>query len=253
MKQLIKELTYRTIYTTIALSTIMGFIYLNYACQMEYVWSVYHMDSECIDFCWLESINQGQKNQLIFHSPQGIHPLCKAFCGQPGPPAYVLSGSGSVLNVIHGVLNQQSVHGILTKHSIAQNHGLFLTLVSVFIEHDSHVCLSPGHMAMLLFPPFITIVLFQNIQFWLPAMLSSSRCNIQSKLCCVFFILWVHQITLPNVIMLHKEFQMEPSDSELFASGLYTGHVYLAKVYFVWLISLCTLGPLVFRVKFSQR
>jgi hypothetical protein len=54
MKQLIKELIYRTIYTTIALSTIMGFIYLNYACQMEYVWSVYHMDSECIDFCWFE-------------------------------------------------------------------------------------------------------------------------------------------------------------------------------------------------------
>jgi hypothetical protein len=38
----------------------------------------------------------------------------------------------------------------------------------------------------------------------------------------VVYILWVHQITLPMVIMLHKEFQMEPSDSELFASGLYT-------------------------------
>jgi hypothetical protein len=51
--KLIKELIYQTIYTTIVLSTIMGFIYLNYACQMEYVWSVYHMDSECIDFCCL--------------------------------------------------------------------------------------------------------------------------------------------------------------------------------------------------------
>jgi hypothetical protein len=36
-------------------STIMGFIYLNYACQMEYVWSVYHMDSECIDFAGLKA------------------------------------------------------------------------------------------------------------------------------------------------------------------------------------------------------
>ncbi len=222
MKQLIKELIYRTIYTTIALSTIIGFIYLNYACQMEYVWSVYHMDSECIDFCWFESINQGT-HKSILNSPEG--PL---------------------------VFNQQSVHGafvaqvgfdsILTKHSIAQNHGLFLTLVSVFIEHDSHICLSPGHMAMLLFPPLITTFLIQNIQFWLPAMLSSNRCNIQSQLWCVFFILWVDQITFPMVIMLHKEFQMEPSDSELFASGLYTGHVHMAKVYFIWLIGLCILS-----------
>jgi hypothetical protein len=41
---------------------------------------------------------------------------------------------------------------ILTKHSIAQNHGLFLTLVSVFIEHDSHVCL-PGAWLCYFFPP----------------------------------------------------------------------------------------------------
>jgi hypothetical protein len=37
MKQLIKELIYRTIYTTIALSTIMGFIYLT----MRVKWNTY--------------------------------------------------------------------------------------------------------------------------------------------------------------------------------------------------------------------
>jgi hypothetical protein len=36
----------------------------------------------------------------------------------------------------------------------------------------------------------------------------------------VYFILSSDHITI--IIMLHKEFQMEPSDSELFASGLYT-------------------------------
>jgi hypothetical protein len=75
------------------------------------------------------------------------------------------------------------------------------------------------------------MVLFQNIQFWLPAMLVQVATFNQVVLC--IFILWVHQITLPMVIMHIAEFQMEPSDSEPFASGLYTA-MFMAKVYFVW-------------------
>jgi hypothetical protein len=108
MKQLIKELIYRTIYTTIALSTIMGFIYLNYACQMEYVWSVYHMDSECIDF-WFPA-NQGQKKLIELYSPKGYTLLFKDFAANRFT-SLRFEWWGFFLNVIHDVLNQQSVHG----------------------------------------------------------------------------------------------------------------------------------------------
>jgi hypothetical protein len=119
--------------------------------------------------------------------------------------------------VIHDVLNQQSVHGILTKHSIAQNHGLFLTLV-VFIEHDSHVCQARAY-------GYVTFSAFHNYgPFPKYSVLATGYAQFAvatfNPSYVVYFILWVHQITLPMVIMLHKEFQME-SDSELFASGLY--------------------------------
>jgi hypothetical protein len=122
-----------------------------------------------------------------------------------------------------------NVSWILTKHSIAQNHGLFLTLVSVFIEHDSHVCSKP--MAYF-FPPFITMVLFQNIQFY-TGYAQSSRCNIQSKLCVFYIMGSSDHITHGHNVT--QEFQMEPA----IVNHLLVGCIrpcHMAKVYFVWLI-----------------
>jgi hypothetical protein len=60
------------------------------------------------------------KNQLTLTARDT--PTVQSFCIQIQViPAYVLSGGDSFLNVIHDVLNQQSVHGILTKHSIAKS------------------------------------------------------------------------------------------------------------------------------------
>lgn len=199
MKQLIKEFIYRSLYTTIACVAIFGFIYFNYAYQIEYVWSTYHMDSECIDFCWLESTTQD--------------------------PHYDLK------------VESASIHNSMA-HCISQTHGFFLTLVSVFIEHASSICLTVHHVAMLACYPVITMILFQWFGFWLTAMVAMSRRKAYTIHHYFVFVLLIHNETLPTGIMLYKEFQIEPSDSELFASGYFIGNESMAKVYFFWLIGL---------------
>lgn len=203
MKQLIKEFMYRALYTIIACVAIFGFIYLNYAYQIEYVWSMYHMDSECIDFCWLESTIQDTHYDLKVES-------------------------SSIQNSM--------------AHCISQTHGFFLTLVSVFIEHASSICLTPGHVAMLACYPVIAMILFQWFGFWLGAMVAMGRLKAYTTVHYFVFILLIHNETLPTGIMLYKEFQIEPSDSELFASGYFIGNESMAKVYFFWLIGLAMIS-----------
>lgn len=224
MKQLIKELIYRTMYTLFALSILIGFIYLNYASQIEYMWYVYIMDSECIDFCWFESINQGHSRQ-----------------GQAILTSFSTSHHSLLCEAKFEHFPNNSV-GLVANHSIAHNHGLFLTLVSVFISHESQLYLKLEHVAMLAWYPFIIMILFQNVAFWLPAMLGLNVLNVIAINHIFLFILWVHKISLPTGILFYKEFQIEPSDSELFASGLYImNNENMAQVYFVWLIGLCIL------------
>jgi hypothetical protein len=121
---------------------------------MEYVWSVYHMDSECIDFCWFESINQGQKKQLIFNS-QGYTYCTKLLRNQDQLTFWVV---GILPKRDSWCFKSTKCSWDLTKHSIAQNHGLFLTL-SVFLLSMTHCLLSRGIYGYVTFPPFITMVL----------------------------------------------------------------------------------------------